>query len=306
MIHDLQSRKVSAFAQPKWQTGPWKHYNKGPDQRLYEIGADLTAILAFADRFKSKQGNTAFASERITIVQDCRKLEAKLDAWLQKTNGEIPAPHYWTHFSNIANPIDERENRKIFPISFHFRNLYIAKVLMDYWALAIIVYSTSWLIYESFLGTDGSDRPAHPADDQHASARTHVSKGDALPPPSRTQNPGLTKTLADNIAQSMEYCLCKDMGMLGPQWTLFALRVALQRYRAFPASLELEWLQATHVRICDEKGVKFSRTIASYKWANASSSPGGESHLETGLRRITGPQDAFGTRVEASSVPLGR
>lgn len=306
MIHDLLGRKVSAFAQPTWQTGPWKRYTKGPDQRLYEIGADLTAILASADSFKLKQGNVAFASESITLVQDCRKLEAKLDAWLQEMNGEVPAPHYWAHLSNIANPIDDRENRKIFPISFHFPNISIAKVLMDYWALAIIVYSTSSLIYESFLGADGLDRPAHPADDQHASARAYVPKGDALPPPSRAQNPGLTKTLADNIAQSMEYCLCKDMGMLGPQWTLFALRVALQSYRAFPASLELEWLQAMHVRICDEKGVKFSRTIASYKWTNASSRPGRESHLETGLRRITGPQDAFGTRVEASSVPIGR
>lgn len=78
MIHDLQGRKVSAFAHPTWQTGPWKHYTKGPDQRLYEIGADLSAIIAAADSFKSTQGNVAFASETTTLVQDCRKLEAKL------------------------------------------------------------------------------------------------------------------------------------------------------------------------------------------------------------------------------------
>lgn len=177
---------------------------------------------------------------------------------------------------------------------------------MDYWAVAIIGHSTSHLVYQSFLGTDGSDRPAHPAHDQHASAGASVLESDALPPPSRVQNSESTKTLADNIAQSMEYYLREDMGMLGPQWTLFALRVALQTYRGFPASIELEWLQAIHIRISDERGVKFSRTIASYKWTNSNPRPGRESDLETGLRRITGPQDAFGTRVQANSVPIAR
>jgi len=306
MIQDLQGRKASAFTHPRWQSGPWKNYIKGPDQKLYDIGADLTSILASADRSKLTQGNVAFGSESLALVQDCRNLEAKLDAWLQEMNEEIPAPHYWAQFSNIANPIDDRENRKMFPISFHFPNIYIAKVLMDYWALSIIVHSTSSLIYESFAGTDRLNRPEHSADDQQTSAWADIPMGDVQPPLTRAQTPGVTKTLADNIAQSMEYCLCKDMGMLGPQWTLFALRVALQRYRGFPASIELEWLKAIHVRICDEKGVKFSRTIASYKWTNASSSSGRESHLETGLRRITGPQDAFGTRMAAESVPIER
>jgi len=306
MIQDLQGRKASAFTHPDWLSCPWKNYIKGPDQKLYDIGADLTSILASADRFKSTQGNVDNSSEKMALVQDCRKLETKLDAWLQEMNEEIPAPHYWAQFSEIANHIDDRENRKIFPISFHFPNIYIAKVLMDYWALSIIVYSTCGMIYNSFAGTDRSSGPEHLADDQHALARADVPKGNASPPPTEARKPGLTKTLADNIAQSMEYCLREDMGMLGPQWTLFALRVALQRYRGFPGSVELEWLQAIHERICDEKGVKFSRTIASYKWTNASSSPERESHLETGLRRITGPQDTFGTRVVAESVPIDR
>jgi len=306
MIHDLRSRRASAFTHPKWQTGPWKNYNKGPEQRLYDIGADLAAILASADRLKTTQGNIALAPESMALVQDCRELEAKLDAWLEELNEEIPTPHYWAQFSDIANPIDDRENRKIFPISFHFPNIYVAKVLMDYWALSIIAYSISFLIHESFAGADRSNRPEHSADDQRAPARVDTPMGNALPPPAIAQKPGLTKTLADNIAQSMEYCLCQDMGMLGPQWTLFALPVALRRYRRFPDSIELEWLLAIHGRICDEKGLKFSRTLVSNKWTNASSNSEGQSHLEAGLNRITGPQDAFGTRVVAESASFDR
>lgn len=254
------------FTQPEWQASPWKNRTKGADQKLCDIGAELSTILTSADRSKLTQDNKAFSLERIALLQDCQNLASKLEAWFQQLSEEIPAPHYWPEFSNIQTSVDEREGRKIFPVSFRFPNIYIAKVMIDYWALSIVLYSTSLLLYRSFTAPKNSTGPEHPADGRYTQVKAIPTISGPVPKPIVAQDPGFIKSLADNIAQSMEYCLSRDMGILGPQWALFALRSALQTYQYFPDSKELQWLQAIHNMICDEKGLKFSKIIAASVW----------------------------------------
>ena len=299
MIQDLQGRKASAFTSPEWQSAPWRKHKKGLDQLLYDIGAELATILADADRLKLTRSNRAFSTERMKLVEDCQKLEDKLEAWYDQLSQEIPSPHYWAEFSNMQNPIDDREGRKIFPIAFRYANIYIAKILIDYWALSILLSSTSLLAYQSLTAEMKPHGPEHPADDQHARAKAVVPRGHAIPAPRISQRPGSIKTMADSIAQSMEYCLLKDMGTLGPQWALFGLRVAMQTYRYSSRNVELRWSKAIHDRICDEKGVKLSRTVAAYEWETSSSSQGNETELECGLRRFTGCERAFRTQIQS-------
>ena len=282
MIQDLQGRRASAFNSPEWQSAPWRKHKKGLDQLLYDIGAELATILADADRSKLIQSNRAFFTERMKHVEDCQKLDDKLEAWYDQLNQDIPSPHYWAEFSNMQNPIDDREGRKIFPIAFRFANIYMAKILIDYWALSILLYSTSLLACQSFTAEMQPHGPEHPADDQHARAKAAVPRGQGIPAPRISQNPLLIMTMADNIAQSMEYCLLKDMGTLGPQWALFGLRVAMQTYRYSSRNVELQWSKAIHNRICDEKGVKVSRTVAAYEWETSNSCQGSEAELEAG------------------------
>lgn len=217
MIQDMQGRKASVFTSPEWQSRPYKNFTKGPDQKLYDIGAGLATILASADKSKTTQQNVAIDSQRSALLEECLKLAAKLEAWFQDLNEEIPPPHYSAKFSNIQNIIDDREHRKVFPVSFHFPHMYIAKVLMDYWALSILLYGTTFSVYQSFPGRTPPEKPQNPADDQHADDKAKLPKGRSLPSPTNILKPGSTKTFADNIAQSMEYCLSEDMGMPGPQ-----------------------------------------------------------------------------------------
>ena len=305
MIQDLQGRKASVFTEAEWQMGPWKKFPKGPDQRLCDIGAELATILARADRSKSTQDNLVFGSERLALLEDCCKLEARLEAWYTQLDMEIPAPHYWVEFSHIRNPVDDREGHKVFPTSFHYPNIYIARVLVDYWALSILLYSTSLLTYRSFVGESKTSGPEHPADSQRAKAKPQLPRGRAVTPPKVCQNPGMIRTCADNIAQSMEYLLSPDMGTLGPQWALFGLRVAMQTYLYSSRGEEHQWSKAIHDMICDEKGLRFSRTIKEYQWETSSSSQAESSDFEAGLVRLTGPERGFGTGVGAKNPSSG-
>ena len=275
MIQDIQYRRASTFAQTRWQSSPYRNHVKGPDQKLYDIGSELSTIIADADKSKSMSSNEAFTSKRMTLLERCLKLDREMDTWFERLNEEIPPPHYWPEFSNLQNPVDDDQDRKTYPVSFRFPNLFIAKVLLDHWALSIILHSTSLQLYQSLMGgtRPRPDRPEHPADGGRAQATTNIPQNYTVPPPKVAQTPGMIRSLADCIAQSMEYCLSKDMGILGSQWALFSLRAALQTYRYFPDSKELLWLQAVHDRISDEKGVKFSRAIAARSWITRDTSP---------------------------------
>ena len=268
MIQDIQYRRASTFAQPQWRSSPYRKHVKGPDQKLYDIGSELSSIIADADKSKFMSCDETFTSKRLALLEQCLKLNGEIDTWFECLEDEIPPPHYWPEFSNLQNPVDASEDRKIYPVSFRFPNLFIARVLLDYWALSIILHSTSFQLYKSLMGENRPrpNRPEHPADGWRAQAKANLPKIHTIPAIKVLQTPGMIRSLADNIAQSMEYCLSKDMGILGSQWALFSLRAALQTYRYFPDSKELRWLQAIHDRISDEKGVKFSRAIAARSW----------------------------------------
>ena len=275
MIQDIQYRRASTFTHPQWRSSPYRKHVKGPDQKLYDVGSELSTIIADADISKSMSSNQDFTSKRLKLLEQCLKLNGEMDTWFGCLKDEIPPPHYWPEFSNFQNPVDDYEDRKTYPVSFRFPNLFIAKVLLDYWALSIILHSTIFQLYRSLMGEARlqPNRPEHPADDGRAQMRTNLPERHTIPPPKVVQTPRMMRSLADNIAQSMEYCLSKDMGILGSQWALFSLRAALQTYRYFPDSKELLWLQAVHDRISDEKGVKFSRAIAAKSWITRDTSP---------------------------------
>lgn len=71
------------------------------------------------------------------------------------------------------------------------------------------------------------DQPVHPVDDWNAKATAIISNECVIPPPELVQISPVITVFADNIEQSMEYYLSKEMGVLGSSWALFALGAAL-------------------------------------------------------------------------------
>lgn len=297
MIQNLQGRKASAFARPDWQSRPFEKYTKGPEQKLYDIGEELAVLLAKADGARSTKTDHASTADRSNLLQDCTLLEDKLDAWFEQFSADVPAPHYWAEFSRLQNPVDYEEDRKLFPVSFHFPNIVLARVLLDYWAIAILLYGTSMIVFGSLAGQSKPPGPAHAPMDKHAQANILQPRSPRISLPRAIQNPNLIKSMADNICQSIEYCLAEDMGTLGSQWALFGLRVAMQTYLYTPDLEKHRWLKAIHDQISAEKGVKFSSTLAAYQWECTTPYAGDDVPLAEGLRRITGPHKAFGTGV---------
>ena len=271
MIQNIQYRRPApAFSQPEWRSTPFRRYVKGPDQQLFDLGEAITWILAAAEKSKSTPREAAHAEERIGLLEQCLKLNEEYDAWYEQLKKDIQPPHYWPEFATMRNPVDKHGEGRVYPVAFRFPNIFLAKLMVDYWALSIILLSTTFHLYLSLKDPCPPDpgQPEHPAGDKDPQARAAPPIEREIPVPAVAKNPMMIRALADLIAQSMEYCLSSEMGILGSQWALFGLRAALQTYQYFPKSRQLRWLQETHDRISDQKGVKFSKAIAAKRWAS--------------------------------------
>ena len=274
MVHNITTRKSTFINEPQWSTIPWEGRSKTIDQKLYDLGAELSSILKSSDMIESMQDPQEVFAARLSVRNKCGKLDQSLELWYEELQHEIPAPQYWPELSTIDNPADDQEHGKVFPVCFKFSSLRNAKVLMNYWALSIMLHSTDLLTYRALQEQSKREVPRleHPPDDwchscvsgrvcRHCGSEANKVSHDmsCLPPLTWKHDHRYFQILADNIAQSMEYCLSRDMGTLGGQWVLFPLRVAIQSYSHSPCR-KLSWAKVIHEKIPVEKGIRlFSR-----------------------------------------------
>lgn len=71
------------------------------------------------------------------------------------------------------------------------------------------------------------------------------------------------------MAQSMEYMLSENTGVLGSSLALFALKAAIQCYQYRPGK-ELRWLQETVESLSLEKRPRLGHVYALAKWSEIS------------------------------------
>lgn len=272
MVENLAMRKASFVHEPRWSTEPWEGITKTADQRLYNLGSEVSRILEKADASKLIPDPQQLLKEKITLIAQCHDLVERFDVWYEELEAEMPSPRFWPRFSNVMRPVDKANNERVFPLSFEFANLQTAKTMLDYWTLLILLYSTILITYRTLAGSSGTfesvHKPEHPADSQRAKAKIHPDRS-RLPVLTDKYKPHNLFVLANNIAQSMEYMLSKGTGVLGSSWAFFPLKAAIQCYRYRPGR-ELQWLQETIETVSTEERSRLGPVYAMANWSKTS------------------------------------
>jgi hypothetical protein len=75
------------------------------------------------------------------MIDQCWMLDAELQRWYKDLESSSPGPLYWPHFSKQESPTDDPELGKLFPVAFHFPNLFTASTIMVYWTAQVMVWS---------------------------------------------------------------------------------------------------------------------------------------------------------------------
>ncbi|KAI9814191.1 MAG: hypothetical protein M1827_003357 [Pycnora praestabilis] len=248
MILDIQRRKSSFWKDFAWLSDPWHGKTKSLLQKLIDSGLMIPIYLELIDLLASARDPGETHRLSMEVINKCWALDSNLRTWWENLLDQVPGPHYWTQLSAMANPTDNHENGKVFPVSFQFPNLRIAHTLLTYWSLSIIVNSSLLLTYRAI-----SRNPL---------GRTIM---DSLPPLGDMQNGQGLQLLTDNVAQSMEYCMRTDHGTLGSQWAVFPLRTAIESYRNF-SPRKAAWCEAVSATLTKQKGLQYSESVSSQEW----------------------------------------
>lgn len=257
MIQCIQYRKSTFLGSPEWLTLPWSETGKDVYQQLYDKGFALAALLEAIDDARLTNENT-----KISIVSEylgrLSGLDEELNLWYREILRGTPSPLYWhTQSTSLGGHLKKAvEPRTVSPFTFH--TLRIANIIITYWALRLILSNTIALACQHVLSTN-TRMPSQPS----SSASRHLSQDletmtfhllEIHTSPYRLE-------LATNIIRSMPYCLNDNMGLMGAQKSLFALRTALFALQRYPGE-ELKWCQAMYQELDSKKGLRYAKEIA--------------------------------------------
>ena len=261
MIQCLQFRKASFLGTEEWKTIPWEFSTKDRYQKLLDNAFKLGTLLENMDS-TSLKGLSEKVRDFATYIRELAGMDMEMDQWLREYLLESSSPLYWeatptpTPVSSRTQPSSGVDTEPRSPVQkFAFPDLRTANTLVTHWALRIVLSNTITLTCAAILSKMPTSQAGVPSAvaDMRAKAQFLLSRhGDAF----RTE-------MATNILRSMPYCINDDMGILGPQKSLFPLRVAMFSLRRHPGPL-LRWGNDLYQQLDSKTGLHYAREIAKH------------------------------------------
>ena len=246
MLSSVEHRRTSVFADARWQGG--ETCDKPPhsiQSQVYDKGFALAALLQDFDNL-----NLTDASTSVTTLSQCLKrvvdMDSELENWFDKLLDDSPSPSCWPKVASTFT----RGQQKIaisgprgLPLLF-YPNLTMAIISVTVWALKIVISDEIATICRIVLFTNREARADAPTTDP-ATSLMLTSMAQRIEDQHSEEK---RMNLAIDIVRSMPYCCNENMGLLGPERAVFALRTALNTMRRIPGP-ELDWLEAADHKI---------------------------------------------------------
>ena len=222
-------------------------------QELYDKGFALAALLEELDNARLTKENTDI-SILSGFLGRLSNLDDEMNVWYREILKVSPPPLYW-HLEEAVQP------RTLPPFVFH--TLRLANITVTYWGLGLILSNTIALTCQQVLTTI-TQLPAQSSlsSSPRASQELETMSVRLL----EVHKSSHRLELATNIIRSMPYCLNDNMGLMGAQKSLFAMRTALFALQRYPPGEELKMCQAMYQELHSKKGLRYAREIAKLDW----------------------------------------
>jgi hypothetical protein len=234
ILEALRTRRVSVLASLEWQC--CTNENHDLYCHLQDLMIQLPSIMEALDTHAVNTNKTAERAVLIQLLQLCSKLDGQLLSWVEQLKEQVYSQLYWTVPSVANNPADDPILGRIFPLAFHFPSLSMAQLLILYWSTLVLLYRTIQDIQKRLKSNANSSTEM-----QHSIGPHEKDGGELCSDGNRLSNKQIA-LLADNIAQSFEYCYHSNNGTLGPQSTVYSLWVAQSFYESqSDRERELAW-----------------------------------------------------------------
>ena len=227
MIFSIQYMQRTPFGEPSWRTQSRNSIDDF-ENSLCDIGHDVGALLE--DMMKlAKPYERLEASRWVSpvltfpaLIERTLELVSAVETWWNELSIWAPKPFYWREqraYETDESPIadNSRASRTVIESSIVYQDIRLALVSMDCWAIHLVLCTTM-------------DRARK---QMPWIARLHPSVQRFLAVAARYDG-SFQLRMATDIFDSCSYTMRPEMGLVGPQKSLFSLRVALMIFRAHP------------------------------------------------------------------------
>jgi hypothetical protein len=252
MVKCLQYRKRSVLKDMIDQI-EWRQR----DLILFSKGHTLGALLEDLDTYVASGPVNISILGLTQRLGQLLALDVELQIWYRQLLKESPSPLCWrTHV--------EGEDQS----GFSFVNLQLAHLMLDYWALRIILSVTVATLCRQIPVKEppmknGSQSPAsspHSEPDEFSVQASDVSNFILQ---AKAEHGGARQLeLAVTIMESLPYCMDVENGISSSQKCLFSARVALFLLQRHPSE-KLASYEALYMDLAVNKGLSFARGIGS-------------------------------------------
>ena len=220
MVKSIQYRKTSRLKDLVDKTVWWDKQGM-----LFSKGHTLGALLEDLDRYKNS-GQHDFQAAA-TYLKRCAALDVEFEEWYAELVVESPSPIYWT----------SGEESEII-----FADINLALVMIDYWALRLILSTTIDIICSQVP----KEVPPNIQSSVGQLKATHGKKRQVV--------------YASDIMLSMPFCMRDENGVSSSQKCLFSSRVALFCLRRYQSE-ELAKYEQAFLDLQVKKGLQFAQDI---------------------------------------------
>ena len=250
-------------------TIPWTCSPKAPSQQLNDFLSYAPSIFSEADKLEAMEPRTRLRTT-VKLINRCWHLDYQLGQFYEDLKQTRKGELYWPTVSTWSLLADEDPKEKLFPIAYHFPDLFMASTMMMYWAIQTMLWGGMLQLYAALndavavpgamegpgrieiVWEDSADMACH--DTQSCQSGSEESNTVRLP----ALGSGKTfMSAARNVCQSAEYCLQGSMLNFGAAMALGPLNIVVEHFREVPGlEREVLWIEQVLEQIY-ERGIRY-------------------------------------------------
>jgi hypothetical protein len=206
----------------------------GSFDELISLVSELPQILEEVEIILASDQATT-PSTASNLLQSLIRFYGELVRWKELFNSRLDHKGYWAVPAKLHNPSDERYSDKLYPFALEFVSLDIS-MLFTFGAGVMLQVLTTILQIDKHVHYFESQATAQHRTIDSLSLNEFTRKFE-----SETSIREEANNVARLVCLSVEYCLRKDMGTLGPQCLCHAQWVSRRYFYQSRLNRELDW-----------------------------------------------------------------
>ena len=255
MAMGIQYSRRSVLGNEEWRTTSCVSINDH-EQSLYDIGFDIGALLEDIKALMDAQVNSTAVNNPPdpsleSLIHRMVEVDYALECWWDRLKAWVPGPLYWQERCYKVNEDRASASRGLLndelgDSAFVYSDLRLAHLSMDHFALHIMVS----LILTRTLAAIPAPQPSVSFQHFMALASRH--------------DEAYRLSLGKSILKSIDYTRRPQFGFVGPQRSIFSIRVALTAFRDIggPHASAMAKITAERLREIDtDLGIRFAEVL---------------------------------------------